>query len=93
MKVTETRSASIKEFVRRLSTKGSDDIEKLLIHVLDVAQVRWNEKATSLLRESKKPNLPAERVRELTKEYSVAFNNVQRILRMRHGVGISKRVF
>ena len=85
--------ASVKEFVRRLSTKGSADIEKLLIHLLDTAKNYWNDKATRYLRDLKRSDLSENQVRDLKKNYDQAFNNVQRILRMRHGVSISKRVY
>lgn len=87
-----TRVASVKEFVHRLATKGSEDIEKLLLHVLDSAKNYWNEKATHYLRELKRSDLSEEQVRDLKKKYDQAFDNVTRILRMRHGVGISKKV-
>lgn len=85
--------ASIKEFVHRLSTKGSADIEKLLLHLLDTAKNHWNAKATRYLRELKRSDISAEEVRGLKREYDKAFNNVQRILRMRQGVSVTKRVY
>lgn len=89
----EVRVASIKEFVHRLSTKGSDDIERLLLHLLDTAKNHWNEKATRYLRELKRSDISEEEVRGLKKKYDKAFDNVQRILRMRQGVSITKRVY
>lgn len=89
----EVRVASIKEFVHRLSTKGSADIEKLLLHLLDTAKNHWNEKATHYLRQCKRSDLPEENIKRLKKEYDKAFNNVQLILRMRQGVSVTKRIY
>jgi hypothetical protein len=84
------RVASIKEFVRRVSTKGPEDIEKLLVHLLDNAQIHWNDKATQYLRDLKSPDLSEDQLRALKRDYDTAFRNAQALLRMRHGVSIVK---
>ena len=90
---TKSRVASVKEFVARLARRDADDIEKLLVHLLDAASNYWNKRATRYLTELKRPDVTADQAKDLKKEYNRAFNNVNRVMRMRHGCSISKRTY
>lgn len=81
-----TRVASIKEFVSRLSTKAPDDIEKLLLHLLDISVNLWNGRSNRYLREMRQENLSDDRVKELRHKHRESFANVQRLLTMRKNI-------
>lgn len=88
---TNTRIPSVKEFVSVLAKRPSEDMEKLLLHMLDTSANHWNAKATLYLNELKQDGLTEAQAEEINARYNEAFCNTQDILRMRYRISGKKR--
>jgi len=87
----EVTKETLQAFVRSLCLRSSEDIEKVLLHILDTSRNRWNRKATEYLRQMKDKDLDKEALEEIERAYQHAFEQTHRLSRMRYGVAKPKR--
>lgn len=89
--MAEVTKEALQALVKSLCTRSSEDIEKVLLHILDTSRVRWNRKATEYLRQLKDKDLDAEALAQLQESYKHALEQTHRISRMRYGISRPKR--
>lgn len=90
--MAEVTKETLQAFVKTLSTRGSEDIEKFLVHLLDTSRNRWNRKASEFLRQMNDKDLDTEALAALEESYKHAAEQTHRISRMRYGVAKPKRL-
>lgn len=89
--MSESTKTTMQEFITALCKRPSDDIEKVLIHLLDTSRNRWNRKATEYLRQLKDKDMDKEALEEIQRNYKHAFEQTHRLSRMRYGVSKARR--
>ena len=89
--MAEVTKEMLQTFVRSLCLRSSEDIEKVLLHILDTSRNRWNRKATEYLRQLKDKDMDKEALEEVERAYKHALDQTHRISRMRYGVAKPKR--
>ncbi len=89
--MAEVTKDALQALVRGLCTRSSEDIEKVLLHILDTSRNRWNKKANEYLRQLKDKDLDPEALQQLQENYKHALEQAHRISRMRYGIAKPKR--
>jgi hypothetical protein len=89
--MAEITKDTLQAFVKAMCLRSSEDIEKVLLHILDGARNRWNRKAAEYLRQLKDKDMDPEALQQLRDNYKAALEETHRISRMRYGIARPKR--
>lgn len=89
--MAQVTKEALQALVKALCTRSSEDIEKVLLHILDTSRAWWNRKATEYLRQLKDRDLDGDSLKQVQANYKHALEQTHRISKMRYGIAKPKR--
>ena len=91
--MSSAKVASVKEFVRLLAKREAAQVEGVLCHLIDKSIEIWGAKSREAWQELRDSSKTEEELQEVKERYDHATEQFHMFQRMRHGVGITKRIF
>jgi hypothetical protein len=89
---TETKDL-LQTFLKALSKRPAHEIEKVLVHLLDVSKNNWANIYHDALEDLRRGDLDPETLKKTRARYNEAFENHHEVARLRFALTKEKRTF